>query len=44
MINKGASADQVQNILGHQSSETTLRCYCKVDKATVKAAHHKYVN
>lgn len=44
MINKGASADKVQRILGHQSVDTTLRCYTKVDKATIKNAHHTYVS
>jgi site-specific recombinase XerD len=43
MINKGASADKVQKILGHQSVDTTLKCYARVDKETVKSAHHTYV-
>lgn len=44
MINKGASADKVQNILGHQSVDTTLKCYVKMDKATIKNAHKTYVS
>lgn len=44
MINKGASADKVQNILGHQSVDTTLRCYAKIDKTTIKNAHRTYVS
>lgn len=44
MINKGASADQVQQVLGHSSVDTTLQCYARVDTATVKKAHHTYVS
>lgn len=44
MINKGASADKVQNILGHQSVDTTLKCYVKMDKSTIKNAHKTYVS
>lgn len=44
MINKGASADKVQQILGHSSVDTTLKCYARVDKQTVKNAHHVYVS
>ena len=44
MINKGADASQVQNILGHQSVDTTLKCYARVDTNTVKQAHHTYVS
>lgn len=44
MINKGASADKVQRILGHSSVDTTLKCYTKVDKATIKNAHQIYVS
>lgn len=43
MINKGASAEKVQQILGHASVDTTLTCYAKIDKATIKQAHHQYV-
>ena len=43
-INKGADASQVQNILGHQSVDTTLKCYARVDTNTVKQAHHTYVS
>lgn len=32
MINKGAPAEHVQRILGHSSVDTTLKCYCKIDK------------
>lgn len=44
MINKGASADKVQQILGHSKVDTTLQCYARIDKATVKNAHHTYVS
>lgn len=43
MINKGASADQVKNVLGHANVDTTLQCYARVDTSTVKQAHHTYV-
>lgn len=43
MINKGASADKIQHILGHQSVDTTLQCYARVDKNTIKQAHNTYV-
>lgn len=44
MINKGASADKIQHILGHQSVDTTLQCYARVDKNTIKQAHSTYVS
>lgn len=44
MINKGASADKVQSILGHASVDTTLKCYVKMDKNTIKSAHHTFVS
>ncbi len=42
MINKGAPAEHVQGILGHSSVDTTLKCYCKVDKETYKRTHKQY--
>lgn len=44
MINRGASADKVQSILGHSSVDTTLKCYARVDKETVKRAHRDYIS
>lgn len=44
MLNKGASADQVKEILGHQNVDTTLQCYARIDTNTVKNAHHTYVS
>lgn len=44
MFNKGASVDQVQHILGHQSSVTTQNCYISVNTGTIKNAHHTYVS
>src|SRR5574344_1200447 len=44
MINKGAEASQVQGILGHSSVDTTLKCYCKVDKETYKATHKRFTD
>lgn len=42
MINKGASAESVQNILGHQSVDTTLQCYTSISKDTIKQVHKAY--
>lgn len=42
MINKGANAEHVQGILGHSNVNTTLQCYCKVDKQTYKNAHKRF--
>ena len=44
MLNKGAPAEQIQHILGHQSVETTLQCYAKMDKNSIKSAHNTYVS
>ena len=44
MLNKGASAEQIQQILGHESVSTTLAVYARMDKETVKSAHHSYVS
>ena len=43
MINRGASADQVQGILGHSDISTTVSCYTKVSKQTLKNVHNTYV-
>lgn len=42
MINKGAPAEHVQGILGHSSVDTTLKCYCKIDKESFKRTHSQY--
>lgn len=42
MINRGARAEEVQQILGHASVETTLRCYAKISNNVVKDAHRRY--
>lgn len=42
MINKGAPAEHVQNILGHTSVNTTLKCYCKIDKGSIKRTHERF--
>lgn len=44
MIRKGAPADQVQNILGHENIQTTMKCYVKIDKENLKIAHKNYVS
>lgn len=42
MINKGADAAMVQGILGHSSVNTTLKCYCAIDKDSYKRTHKQY--
>lgn len=42
MINKGAPAEHVQGILGHSSVDTTLKCYCKIDKESYKRTHKQF--
>lgn len=42
MINKGAPAEHVQGILGHSSVDTTLKCYCKIDKESYKRTHSQF--
>lgn len=42
MIDRGARAEDVQQILGHASVDTTLRCYAKISKNVIKDAHRRY--
>lgn len=42
MINKGAPVHFVQQILGHTTSQTTLKYYVSIKKAVVKMAHMQY--
>jgi site-specific recombinase XerD len=44
MLNKGAAAEQIQHILGHESVSTTLGVYARMDKESVKNAHHTYIS
>jgi site-specific recombinase XerD len=44
MLNKGASAEQIQHILGHSSIDTTISVYANMEKDTIKNAHHTYVS
>ncbi len=41
-IDKGMPIEQVQQLLGHQSVDTTLQ-YAMVNQANVKLSHHKYI-
>jgi len=41
-IDKGMPIEQVQQLLGHQSIDTTLQ-YAMVNQANVKASHRKYI-
>ena len=43
MLNKGADIADIQRILGHQSCDTTLQCYAKMEKDTIKKAHNTYI-
>ena len=43
MLNKGADIALVQTTLGHQSPETTMQVYSKMETDTIKRAHHRYV-
>lgn len=44
MINKGADVAMVQNLMGHQSCDTTTRCYTRISTDTARTEHHKYVS
>lgn len=44
MLNKGADIGLVQSVLGHQSPETTMQVYAKMETDTIKRAHKTYVN
>ena len=44
MINRGASADKVQQILGHSDVSTTLKCYTKIANDTVKQTHKTFIS
>ena len=41
-IDKGMPIEQVQQLLGHQSVDTTLQ-YAMVNQANVKQSHKKYI-
>ena len=41
-IDKGMPIEQVQQLLGHQSVDTTLQ-YAMVNQNNVKASHKKYI-
>ncbi len=43
LLNVGMPIEQVQELLGHKSIETT-RIYCTVTKASVKHNHNRYMN
>lgn len=43
MINKGAPIEMVKEVLGHEKVDTTLKCYAKISKETVRQAHARYV-
>lgn len=44
MLNKGADIADIQHLLGHQSCETTLTCYARMETDTLKKAHTTYVS
>lgn len=41
-IDKGMPIEQVQQLLGHQSVDTTLQ-YAMVNQNNVKLSHHRYI-
>ena len=41
-IDKGMPIEQVQQLLGHQSVDTTLQ-YAMVNQANVKSSHRKFI-
>lgn len=43
MLNRGADLSTVQMSLGHESPETTMQCYARMETDTLKRMHHKYV-
>lgn len=43
MINKGAPAEIVKEVLGHVKIDTTLKCYAAISKDTVRQAHARFV-
>ena len=44
MLNKGADPSQIQQILGHQSVDTTLSVYAHASRDSTKNAHKMYVS
>lgn len=44
LINKGAPMEHVTEMLGHVNSDTTRKCYAKINKTTIKNSHDKYVD
>lgn len=36
------NVEHVQRILGHSSVDTTLKCYCKIDKESFKRTYKQY--
>ena len=42
-IDKGMPIEQVQQLLGHQSVDTTLQ-YAMVNQANVKISHRKFIS
>lgn len=43
MINKGAPAEIVKEVLGHVQIDTTLKCYAAISTETVRQAHARFV-
>ena len=44
MLNKGCDISTVSATLGHQSPETTMQAYSRMEKDTIKRAHNTYVS
>lgn len=44
LINKGAPLEHVTDMLGHVNSDTTRKCYAKLQRDTVRQSHKKYID
>ena len=44
MLNKGCDVSLVQQVLGHANADTTLQVYARIDRDTVKRAHHNFAS
>lgn len=44
LINKGAPLEHVTEMLGHVNSDTTRKCYAKLQRDTVRQSHKKYID
>ena len=43
MLNKNMDIGTLSSLMGHESPETTMQCYARMQTDTLKQAHHKYI-